>query len=247
MRNAERWVPSKFVYRNGTLRASSDPAQVWIGSRLAAELVADRYGTHLREHARGRLADLGCGKVPLYQAYRDYVAEVVCVDWKHSAHGNAHVDFLCDLCEPLPLADRQFDTIVLSDVLEHVAQPERLWMEVSRILARDGKVLANAPFYYWLHEQPHDYYRYTEFALRRFVEASGLVVLTLQPLGGAPEVLADILAKNLLRLPRLGRLPAILLQQATAAFVKTTLGRRVSTLTAREFPIGYFLVAQKPS
>ena len=56
----------------------------------------------------------------------------------------------------------------------------------------------NVPFYYWLHERPHDYYRYTEYALRRFAETAGFNFLLIKTLGGVPEIIADILAKNLL-------------------------------------------------
>jgi len=246
MRNEGTWRPSKFVFRGGRLAASRDPREVAPGSRLAADLVARRYHVLLREHASGRLVDLGCGRVPLYAAYRDLVTEVVCADWSHSAHGAAHLDLVCDLTRPLPFADRRFDTVILSDVLEHVPEPALLWRELARILAAGGKLLLNVPFYYALHEQPHDYYRYTEFALRRFAESSGLGLVLLEPLGGAPEILADILAKNLLRLPRLGKLPAVAVQAAAAAFIGTAFGRRVSAVTAREFPIGYILVAQQP-
>jgi SAM-dependent methyltransferase len=41
------------------------------------------------------------------------------------------LDFECDLTKPLPFADGEFDTIILSDVLEHVPQPERLWSEIA--------------------------------------------------------------------------------------------------------------------
>ena len=103
----------------------------------------------------------------------------------------------------------------------------------------------NVPFYYSLHEQPYDYYRYTEFALQRFVDSAGLKMILLKPLGGAPEILADILAKNLLRIPKLGKLPAVLVQQLAHFFIKTRFGKIVSEVTSQEFPLGYFLVAEK--
>ena len=103
----------------------------------------------------------------------------------------------------------------------------------------------NVPFYYWLHEQPHDYYRYTEFALRRFAENSGLRLIQLKPIGGAPEIMADIFAKNILRLPKLGRSLALIAQWVTLRFIRTKLGKKVSEATSSNFPLGYFLVAEK--
>ena len=109
------------------------------------------------------------------------------------------------MTKELPFDDNEFDTIILSDVLEHIPVPEQLWNEMTRILAHNGKIIMNVPFYYWLHEEPYDYYRYTEFALRRYVEMSALNLILLEPLGGAPEVMADIFAKNISLLPKLGR------------------------------------------
>lgn len=246
MRNREKWRPSKYVYKQGKLSASKDPKEVGIGSRLIVDLIAAFYDSNLRQHAKGRLLDLGCGNVPLFAAYREFVTANICVDWAHTLHRNEHLDYEVDLTNALPFSDGEFDTIILSDVLEHIPVPEQLWKEMARLLSRNGKVIMNIPFYYWVHEQPHDYYRYTEFALRRFVEISGLRLIQLEPIGGAPEVMADIFAKSILRLPRLGRSLALVAQWFMLGFIRTKLGRKVSEATSRSFPFGYFLVAEKP-
>src|SRR5262249_12991201 len=80
MKDPGGWEPSKFVYRHGKLVASRDTNEVAVGSRLMVDRVARCYDTNLREHAKGRLVDLGCGTVPLYRAYADLVTEVTCVD-----------------------------------------------------------------------------------------------------------------------------------------------------------------------
>lgn len=41
----------------------------------------------------------------------------------------------------------------------------------------------NVPFYHWLHETPHGYYRYTEFALRRFMDRCGTQLIQLEASG----------------------------------------------------------------
>jgi SAM-dependent methyltransferase len=246
MKNRDQWQPSKYVREKGRLRASRDPKEVGVASRLIADLTAAAYEENLPRYSRGRLLDLGCGKVPLFLAYRDHVSDNVCVDWENTLHDDRYLDFACDLTQVLPFGDGEFDTILLSDVLEHVPQPERLWQEVARILSEGGRLVMNVPFYYGLHEQPHDYYRYTEFALRRFAEQSGLRLLQLEPLGGAPEILADLFAKNALRVPKIGRAAAAFAQWLTARFLATRFGRKVSEATREDFPFAYFLVAEKP-
>jgi SAM-dependent methyltransferase len=246
MRNQAQWRSSKYVYREGRLTASRDPRQVGIGSRLIADLVAGYYDRNLRKHAQGRLLDLGCGNVPFYATYKEFVKDTTCVDWENTFHRNEYLDYELDLTKPLPFRDDEFDTIILSDVLEHIPVPEHLWKEMVRILSKKGKIVMNVPFYYWLHEEPHDYYRFTEFALRRYVEISGLKLIQLESIGGAPEVLADIFAKNILRLPALGRPLAAAAQWFTSVFIRTKFGRKVSEATRDNFPLGYFLIAEKP-
>jgi SAM-dependent methyltransferase len=245
VKNKESWKPSKFVYRNGRLSASRDPREVNPSSRLMAGAIAAMYEQHLPTHARGRLIDLGCGDVPLFGAYAAYVADVVCVDWGNTAHKNQYLDYECDLSQPLPFADAEFDTLILSDVLEHIATPDSLWGEIARILKPNGIAFVNTPFYYWLHEEPHDYHRYTCFALQRLAERAGFEVILLKALGGSPEVFADLLAKHFIRIPLAGRACAVALQEATRLFVRTKIGRRMSEYSAAKFPFGYFMLARK--
>jgi SAM-dependent methyltransferase len=242
MKNAEHWRPTKFVVDGGRLVASRDAREVGVGSRLVADLIAALYDRLLPLHARGRLLDLGCGAVPLYAAYRDLVEEVVCVDWRDSEH----IDHALDLSSPLPFPDARFDTLILSDVLEHVPAPELLWAEMARVLAPRGRLLLNVPFYYWLHEQPHDYYRYTEFALQRFVRRCGLQVLLLERIGGAPEIVVDIVAKHAAQVRFIGAWLADAAQAAMLRARRTRVGASISERTSHGFPLGYFMVVEKP-
>lgn len=245
MKNQDKWQPSKYVYQKGRLVASRDRKEVSIGSRLITGIVAGYYDQYLRQYAKGKLLDLGCGKVPLFIAYKDFVADNICVDWENTLHKNEHLDFECDLTKALPFANEEFDTIILSDVLEHIFQPEQLWKEMSRILSSNGKIIMNVPFFYCLHERPHDYYRYSEFALRLFVENSGLRLIQLKAIGGTPEILTDILAKHIQFIPFIGSGMSAVIQYMTELLMQTRLGRKISESTSPAFPFGYFLIAEK--
>ena len=243
MKNTAQWKPTKFELHRGRWRGSRDARELGIGSRLISDLVAGLYQAHLPAHARGALLDLGCGKVPLYAAYAPHVDEVTCVDW---APGE-HIDLSCDLSQPLPFDDARFDTIVLSDVLEHMPEPELVWREMTRVLRPGGKVIMNVPFYYSVHAHPHDYYRYTCFALERFVKINGLDLVCLLPVGGLLEILADLVAKALSKLPLIGPPLARITQAAVAVFGRTPLGARVARVSSRHFPLGYFMIARRPA
>jgi SAM-dependent methyltransferase len=243
MRNPERWTESKYIWHHGRWMGSRDSRELGVGSRLISDRIASLYQTHLAQHARGRLLDLGCGKVPLYGAYRHLASEVVCVDWPQSPHGDWHVDHAVDLSGPLPFVDASFDTLLLSDVLEHLPSPEALWREMARVLAPGGHLLMNVPFLYGIHEAPHDYARYTEFALRRFAKDAGFEVRHLQAVGGSLHVLADLLAKHLAHLPLLGTPLAAGVQGVVSALDRTAAGQRMAERTGSRFPLGYFMVA----
>ena len=245
MKNIDQWRPTKYVFRGNKLRASRNKSHVGVGSRLIADLVAQCYDVNLKDHARGRLLDLGCGHVPLYEAYSPLISDVVCADWSNSLHQNSFLDVECDLSRKLPFESEDFDTVILSDVLEHIPAPEQLLEEISRILTLKGKLILNVPFLYWLHEEPHDYFRYTSFALRRLVENANLKLLHLQAIGGATEVMADIFSKCINAVPLFGPLLATIIQHSTQTFTTFGLGRRITNATSHKFPLGYFLVAEK--
>jgi 2-polyprenyl-3-methyl-5-hydroxy-6-metoxy-1,4-benzoquinol methylase len=247
MKAAETWVSTKYEFAgHDRLRASRDPEQVSVSSRLIADLVASFYARAVPEHASGDLLDLGCGKAPMFELYRRYVESVTLVDWENSLHPNPHLDLVQDLNSPLELTSNRYQTVILSDVLEHIRRPQELMGEIARVLAPGGVLLMNTPFLYWLHEQPHDYYRYTTYALADFVAAAGLELVELGPVGGAPEVLADMVSKLFVRVPVLGPLAARLAQAVTMWFVGTEVGRTVSVRSGQLFPLGYRLVARKP-
>jgi 2-polyprenyl-3-methyl-5-hydroxy-6-metoxy-1,4-benzoquinol methylase len=246
MRHEESWQPSKYVQRRGTLRASRIVNEVGVASRLVADLVAERYSRYLPQYARGRLVDLGCGKVPLYGAYKPLVNSVTCVDWENSVHVNPHLDVRTSLAERLPFDARAFDTIILSDVLEHVAEPSVLWDEMARILAPGGHLILNVPFLYCIHESPHDYYRYTSFALRRFAEMRGLTVSVLETVGGGLDVVADTIGKQLQVIPIVGSVLARCVQGTASWFGRTGIGRKIALTSGRVMPLGYFMVVERP-
>ncbi len=209
------------------------------------DIVAAYYDNIIRAHARGRLLDMGCGYVPLYDVYRDLVSENVCIDWENTLHLNPYVDQLLDLTKALPFESASFDTVLLTDVLEHIPEPMNLMCEIARILRPGGKLILGVPFLYWLHEVPHDYYRYTEFALRRFCQLSGLRVVELNRYGGLPEVLLDLISKGLNFLPR--PLAASLRPLHTLASLlrNTKPVRKLSERSKSSFPSGYVLAAEK--
>jgi SAM-dependent methyltransferase len=216
-------------------------------------MIADRVGTFytraIRDYAHGRLLDLGCGKAPFLGYYAEFVDSATLVDWGNSLHDNPLLDLVADLNKPLEFGDETYDTIILSDVLEHIQEPKNLMSEISRILDNGGVLLLNVPFLYPIHEEPFDYYRYTRFSLERMCEGVGLEVIEISPIAGLPEILIDIMSKSALlafgRLPSLRSRLAALIQLTGAWLMKLRPFIYASRRSAQRYPLGYALIAVK--
>jgi SAM-dependent methyltransferase len=242
VRNQDAWRPSKYVQRFGAWVPSRDPAELGVGSRFVAALALARTEPWIRNYARGHLLDLGCGSVPYFGIYCELVSRATCIDWPHSANDLRHIDAAADLASPLPFRESVFDTVLATDVLEHVPRPEMLINEIARVLRRDGYLILSVPFFYWVHEEPHDYYRYTEYALTRFCTEAGLVPTAIEQYGGAPEIVLDILLKHL---AYLAPVCSPLCSSLALRISRWRLTKRISNWVTN-FPLGYCLVAQKP-
>lgn len=242
MQDISQWQASKFI-------PSSRKKGQWIpnrqhvypGSWFVISVYLNLYVEVIQQYARGRLLDLGAGKVPFYGIYKDQVEENLCIDWANSLHQNPHLDIVADLNQVFPLPDNSFDSILCSDVLEHIADPSFFMAETARVLKPGGDLMLMVPFFYWLHETPHDYYRYTEFALRKFCKDNHLEVIELKAYGGYIEVLLDLINKGVGRKPSLAQL----VYGLSSRLVKWKVVQNIRQKTAARFPLGYCLVARK--
>jgi SAM-dependent methyltransferase len=73
----------------------------------------------------------------------------------------------------LPFADSTFDSVLLDNVLEHIAEPAPLLDEVRRVLRQGGRLLVGVPgIRGWNSDSDHKVY-YDEQTLRSRIETSG--------------------------------------------------------------------------
>jgi SAM-dependent methyltransferase len=241
MQNTDQWIPTKFVFDGAAWKTSPNRQEVHVSSRLMSDLMIGAYEAAISRYATGRLADIGCGKAPLYGLYADRVDEVLCVDWPQTAHGTSFIDVFCDLNKEIDIESAHVDTVVCTDVLEHLHQPAVFFGELARICRPGGTVILGVPYLYPIHEAPHDYCRHTEFSLRRLSDDAGFDVLELTPYGGGIQAVAVLFLKSIASRSRvLG-----LLEPGVRQLSKMALVRRLAQRHAAELPLGYCLVARK--
>ena len=143
-------------------------------------LLIERSISLLAPQLGGEFLDVGCGAQP-YAGYFTHVTRKRACDFNAK---RGQVDFECP-ADRIPLPDGSLDSILCTEVLEHVPDPPAVWREFSRVLRAEGKVLLATPMYWPGHEEPYDFYRYPEFGLRRLARETGFEVLQLVPRGGA--------------------------------------------------------------
>lgn len=156
------------------------------------EMIADLI--ECRRFASGRLLDVGCGNQP----YRDVFAS--CVEAHIGIDPDAHYSQpdVVGLALELPFVSASFETVLATQVIEHVPEPDRLLQEINRVLKPGGHLILTAPQYWRLHEVPHDYYRFTPYGLRHLVEASGLAPVLVKQQGAAWALVGQAICNTLI-------------------------------------------------
>lgn len=135
----------------------------WLNSRENVRNVEDA----LNRVKSGRLLDLGCGTKPFRRPGVEWVG--------FDVEGNPFADVVGSATK-LPFPDASFDYVLSTQVLEHVEDPQRMLFECARVLHPGGMLILSAPQYWELHEQPHDYFRFTEYGLRVLLDRAGFTV-----------------------------------------------------------------------
>lgn len=174
------------------LRRAVRQATDWVDLQwsLIVELL-----TRVAPTARGRLLDVGCGERPYEHIFRPFVSEYVGIEHEASfkrtaaAESARKPDLFYD-GRRLPFEDGSFDTILNVQVLEHTPDPLHLLREMARVLRRDGVLILSAPFQFRLHEEPHDYFRYSPHGLRALCAEAGLEIVETHAQGSLWSVIA---------------------------------------------------------
>jgi SAM-dependent methyltransferase len=159
-------------------RPPTRSARLWSGDFLAVRAL-ERDVKAAGAVVSGRLLDVGCGLRPFAGAFPRVRRYVAC---DRDVIGSE--PDVCGLAGSLPFRDAVFDVVLATQVLEHVPAPAAMLREARRVLAPGGVLLLSAPQYWRLHEEPHDYFRFTTHGLRLLLEQAGFAAIDVRSQGG---------------------------------------------------------------
>jgi SAM-dependent methyltransferase len=137
----------------------------------------------VRAYAKGLMLDIGCGVKPYEGMAAPYVKRHIGLDRAGPRCGKTGADVIASAYS-IPARDGMFDTILCTDLLEHLEEPAKALREARRVLRRGGHAIVTVPLYWHLHEEPRDFYRYTMHGLRYLFETTGFEIIDIHPLTG---------------------------------------------------------------
>lgn len=138
-----------------------------------------------------RVLDVGAGDAPYRELFDRFT--YLTSDWEGTEHvADVPYDIVAQ-AHDIPLEDDSLDAIVCTQVLEHLPEPWVAVEEFHRLLRPGGKVIITAPLTWYLHELPHDYYRFTAYGLAHLLTRAGFADVEVEPMNDSPATLAELL------------------------------------------------------
>ena len=123
----------------------------------------------------GNLLDFGAGSEPyksLFKNLKNYTSLEVSNDNKENLKSDIYYNG-----RNLPFDDNTFDSVLCTEVFEHVENLDQVILELYRILKPGGKMLVTMPFICLEHEMPYDFRRFSQIGLENFMKKNKFKIL----------------------------------------------------------------------
>jgi SAM-dependent methyltransferase len=165
-------------------------------SFILRRLLLDDISELIRKHASCeeiKILDLGCGSSPYRFLFRSEHYIRMDVDQSGHTHEDELIDIIYD-GKVIPLQNGSIDFVLLTEVIEHVFEPDQVFAEIMRVLSPKGMLLITAPFVWEEHEVPYDYARYTSFGLTYSLSKNGFILLDSKKTGNSFGVIFQLIS-----------------------------------------------------
>jgi SAM-dependent methyltransferase len=228
--------------RNIDIELAGDPEARKVISPVLLGLT-EQVTPRLQARAKGRFLDAGCGTQPFRSVVEAQVDQYLGYDIEDRS---GRLDYTGSVEDMGAVPGDSIDTLLCSEVLEHVAHPERAVAEFARVVRPGGSLVLTVPFLARLHEEPHDYYRYTRHGVGTLLDEGGFAVDEIVETGSLFSFLGHQVSVAVLGLTwhvRPLRRVAVALNRALVVRPSVALDR--VTKMGRLLPLGYVVVATR--
>lgn len=154
----------------------------WLFPRHIGRIYLRQAMAQAKGYAKGAMLDVGCGLRPYEEMFASRVTGYIGIDWPASPD-KARQDVTGDATR-LPFVHSAFDTVLATELMEHLPDPDQFLAEVARVLRGEGALILSVPFLEPLHEEPRDYYRFTPWSLSLLLEQHGFSMERIWARGG---------------------------------------------------------------
>lgn len=195
-------------------------------------------------YIKGVVLDAGSGEGERYKNFFKFDKYI-----KLDINKDSNPDIISSV-ENISLEDKSVDSIISTQVLEHVKNPQKAVSEFYRVLKSGGHCLVTVPQLNELHEEPYDYFRFTKFGLEEIFNNAGFKIILIDQRGGfwsanmqiQIRYAIDLFRLNKIRLLRWIFQPFLLINGFLAILFDFFDRSRAS----RKYAIGWLIIAQKP-
>ena len=160
-------------------------------------------------YASGTLLDVGCGSSPFINYFSSHLEKYLKHEHPQAAKENTKYDFLSELPQ-ITAQSNSIDTIISFSVLEHVSKPFETLKEFKRILKDNGIFMISVPQYWHLHEEPHDYLRFTKYILKEKITELGFEIIYMNEVGKSFALVGQTFCNAIILMFDLGHVKNIL-------------------------------------
>jgi SAM-dependent methyltransferase len=125
--------------------------------------------------------DVGAGDAPYRSLFSDVTYESL--DFCKVDKEYAEQTYIGD-ATAIPVEDERFDMVLMTQVMEHLPDPMAVLCEIHRVMKPHATFWVSCPLFYQEHEQPYDFFRYTQFGLQHLFERAGFRIDEIEWLEG---------------------------------------------------------------
>lgn len=148
----------------------------------------------------GKILDVGCGSKPYKEMFE--TTEYIGLEYDcEQSRKNPKADFFYD-GKHFPFENNSFDSVLSTQVLEHVPNPHEVLAEIVRVLNPGGYLMLSVPFAQEEHESPYDFYRFSPYAIQDMFNKAGLEIIEYKRLTCGVKAVISIITFYIYRVAR---------------------------------------------